>query len=95
LRLYASSHEGSDKIYSHLLRLEKGAAAAGREAVGFLEDLGEVVGVVEAGSVRAALFNRRLHIGEANNVIDQHPEIAGRLAKVLKSNPNKRVRSEK
>jgi len=28
-------------------------------------------------------------IGEANNVIEQHPEIAERLAKALQANPNK------
>jgi arylsulfatase A len=31
----------------------------------------------------ATLYNLRKDIGEANNVIDEHPEIAGRLAKAL------------
>ncbi len=37
------------------------------------------------------LYNLKDDIGESNNVIDDHPEIAERLAKVLESNPNKRV----
>ncbi|VGO15739.1 Arylsulfatase [Pontiella desulfatans] len=37
------------------------------------------------------LYNLKDDIGESNNVIDEHPEIAARLAKVLESNPNKRV----
>ena len=36
------------------------------------------------------LYNLKEDIGESNNLIDQHPEIAERLANVLKSNPNKR-----
>jgi arylsulfatase A len=36
------------------------------------------------------LYNLKEDIGESNNLIDQHPEIAERLAKVLESNPNKR-----
>ena len=38
------------------MRLEKGADAAGREAVGFFEDLGKVVGVVEAGLFGGLLY---------------------------------------
>ena len=41
------------------------------------------------------LYNLKDDIGESNNVIDQHPEIAERLAKVLESNPNKRVTEER
>jgi arylsulfatase A len=37
------------------------------------------------------LYNLKNDIGESNNVIDDYPEIANRLAKVLESNPNKRV----
>ena len=37
------------------------------------------------------LYNLKDDIGESNNVIDQYPEIAARLAKVLESNPNKRI----
>jgi len=37
------------------------------------------------------LYNLKEDIGESNNVIDQYPEIAGRLAKALHSNPNKRA----
>ncbi|MDG1242005.1 MAG: sulfatase [Opitutae bacterium] len=37
------------------------------------------------------LYNLKEDIGESNNVIDQYPEIAARLAKALQSNPNKRV----
>ena len=37
------------------------------------------------------LYNLKDDIGESNNVIDEYPEIAARLAKALKSNPNKRV----
>ena len=36
-------------MFDVLLRLEEGADAAGREAVGFFEDLREMVGIVEAG----------------------------------------------
>lgn len=35
------------------------------------------------------LYNLKEDIGEANNVIEQHPEIAERLAKALQANPNK------
>jgi arylsulfatase A len=37
------------------------------------------------------LYNLKNDIGESNNVIDEYPEIAAHLAKVLESNPNKRV----
>ncbi|MBK1876509.1 sulfatase family protein [Pelagicoccus mobilis] len=37
------------------------------------------------------LYNLKDDIGESKNVIDEYPEIAARLAKVLESNPNKRV----
>ena len=36
-----------------------------------------------------SLYNLKDDIGESNNPIDQYPEIAERLAKVLKTNPNK------
>lgn len=41
------------------------------------------------------LYNLKDDIGESNNVIDEYPEIAARLAKVLESNPNKRVADRK
>ena len=41
------------------------------------------------------LYNLKDDIGESNNVIDEYPEIAERLAKVLESNPNKRIGDEK
>jgi len=41
------------------------------------------------------LYNLKEDIGESNNVIDQYPEIAKRLANVLQSNPNKRAGSAK
>ena len=41
------------------------------------------------------LYNLNDDIGEANNVIDEYPEIAEHLAKVLESNPNKRIAGEK
>ncbi len=37
------------------------------------------------------LYNLKEDIGESNNVIDQHPEIAERLQKALADNPNKRI----
>ena len=36
------------------------------------------------------LYNLQDDIGESNNLIDEYPEIAERLAKALESNPNKR-----
>ncbi len=36
------------------------------------------------------LYNLKHDAGESKNVIDEYPEIAARLAKVLESNPNKR-----
>ena len=39
-----------------LLWLEKGSDAAGREAIGLFENLGEVVGVVEAGLFGGLLY---------------------------------------
>ena len=41
------------------------------------------------------LYNLKEDIGESNNVIDQYPEIADRLANVLQSNPNKRAGNSK
>jgi arylsulfatase A len=41
------------------------------------------------------LYNLKEDIGESNNVIDQYPEIAERLAKVLRSNPNRRAKNSK
>ena len=41
------------------------------------------------------LYNLKDDIGESNNGIDEYPEIAKHLAKVLKSNPNKRITDEK
>ena len=41
------------------------------------------------------LYNLKDDIGESNNVIDQYPEIAAHLAKVLESNPNKRTEDRK
>jgi len=41
------------------------------------------------------LYNLKEDIGESNNVIDQYPEIAARLAKALQSNPNRRARNSK
>ena len=41
------------------------------------------------------LYNLKDDIGESNNLIDQYPEIAERLAKVLKTNPNKRAARNK
>jgi arylsulfatase A len=42
-----------------------------------------------------SLYNLKDDIGESNNLIDQYPEIAERLAKVLGTNPNKRVERNK
>jgi len=42
-----------------------------------------------------SLYNLKDDIGESNNLIDQYPEIAERLAKVLKTNPNKRAARNK
>lgn len=42
-------------------------------------------------SKEPALYNLKEDIGESTNVIGQYPEIAERLAEVLKSNPNKRT----
>ena len=41
------------------------------------------------------LYNLKDDIGESNNLIDLYPEIAERLAKVLETNPNKRVAMNK
>ena len=41
------------------------------------------------------LYNLKDDIGESVNLIDQHPEIAQRLAKMLESNPNKRATNSK
>lgn len=41
------------------------------------------------------LYNLKEDIGESNNVIQQHPEIAERLAKLLESNPNKNAQKSK
>ena len=41
------------------------------------------------------LYNLKEDIGESVNVIDQYPEIAERLATVLKSNPNRRSQHSK
>lgn len=41
------------------------------------------------------LYNLKDDIGESNNVIDEYPKIAEHLAKVLESNPNKRIADEK
>jgi len=41
------------------------------------------------------LYNLKEDIGESNNVIDQYPEIAKRLAKELRSNPNRRAKNSK
>ena len=41
------------------------------------------------------LYNLKDDIGESINLIDQHPEIAQRLAKMLESNPNKRATNSK
>jgi arylsulfatase A len=40
------------------------------------------------------LYNLKDDIGESNNVVDEYPEIAERLAKVLEANPNKRIADE-
>jgi arylsulfatase A len=37
------------------------------------------------------LYNLKEDIGESNNLIEEHPEIAERLAKMLETNPNKRL----
>jgi arylsulfatase A len=42
-----------------------------------------------------SLYNLKEDIGESKNLIDQHPEIAERLAKVLETNPNKRAAGKK
>ena len=41
------------------------------------------------------LYNLKDDIGESNNVIDQYPEVASRLKKVLESNPNIRPGKKK
>ena len=46
-------------------------------------------------STGPTLYNLKEDIGESNNVIEQYPEIAARLAKILESNPNKRVNHSK
>lgn len=41
------------------------------------------------------LYNLKNHIGESHNVINEYPDIAEHLAKVLESNPNRCIASEK
>lgn len=41
----------------------------------------------------STLYNLKEDIGESNNVIEQYPEIAARLAKALQSNPNRHAKT--